>query len=156
MAQITPFLWFDGHLAEAIAFYTRVFGDSAVLSTTPYPPSPTGDPQGLMTATFRLANQDFVALSGDSPFHFSPAISFFISCSDQPEIDHYWDALIEGGQAMRCGWLTDQFGLTWQVVPATLGTLLSDPDPERAGRVTAAMLEMVKLDIAVLEAAHAA
>jgi predicted 3-demethylubiquinone-9 3-methyltransferase (glyoxalase superfamily) len=154
MPTITPCLWFDGRVQEAVAFYTSVFGDSAVLSTAPYPdgaPGPTGE---LMMATFRLAGQEFMALNGGPQYVFTPAVSFFVSVETQDEVDYFWDRLCEGGSPSQCGWLVDRFGLSWQIVPTALGRLMGDPDPERAGRVTQAMLGMTKIEIAGLVAAH--
>lgn len=154
MPTITPFLWFDDQLEAAVSFYCSVFGDSAVLESTRYPegaPGPTGQ---LMTATFRLAGQEFMGLNGGPHYAFSPATSFFVTCDTQDEVDHLWDALLDGGQAMQCGWLTDRFGVTWQVVPRVLGSLMGDPDPEKSARVVKAMMGMVKLDSAELQRAY--
>ena len=154
MPTITPFLWFDGQLEEAVAFYTSVFGDGVVLDSTPYPEGAPGPTGSLMMASFRIAGQDFMGLNGGPQYTFSPATSFFVSCEDQDEVDHLWDSLLEGGEAMQCGWLTDRFGVTWQIVPRLLGELMADPDPERVGRVMSAMLAMVKLDAVALQAAY--
>jgi len=147
MPTITPFLWFDNQLEEAMSFYASVFGDSAVLGT----PGPAGE---VMMATFRLAGQDFMGLNGGPMYAFTPAISLFVSCEGQDEVDYFWDRLCEGGSPSQCGWLVDRFGLSWQIIPTALGRLLGDPDRERAGRVMQAMLGMVKLDIAGLQAAY--
>lgn len=153
--EITPFLWFDGGVREAVDYYTSVFGDSAVLDATNYPegtPYPAGE---LMIATFELAGQRFMALNGGSQYAFTPAISFMVSVDTQAEIDDLWSKLTDGGAEIQCGWLTDRFGLSWQVVPNRLGELMSDPDPERSGRVAAALMGMVKIDLEALERAHA-
>ena len=154
MPTITPFLWFDGRVGEAVDFYTSVFGDSSVLDSAPYPegsPRPAGD---VMVATFRIAGQEFMALNGGPQFPFTPAVSFFVSCESQDEVDYLWDRLCDGGHPEQCGWLVDRFGLSWQVVPTALGQLMGDPDPERSARVMQAMLAMVKIDIAGLQATY--
>ena len=155
MATLTPFLWFNGRVEEAVEFYTSVFGDSAVEDISRYPegsPGPAGD---VMTATLSLAGQQLTILNGGPEYTLTPAFSFFVACADQAEVDHYWDRLCEGGKPVACGWLEDKFGVSWQVVPTVLGELLADPDPERSQRVMQAMLAMTKLDIAGLQAAHA-
>lgn len=155
MPKITPYLWFDGQVQEALDFYTSVFGDSAVLSVSRYPEGVPGAQAGeIMTATFRLADQEFMALNGGPHHTFSPAVSFFVTCDSQSEVDHYWDLLTDGGVEERCGWLRDRFGLSWQIVPDRLGELMGDPDPARAQRVAQALLDMVKIDIAELERAY--
>ena len=147
MPTITPFLWFDNQLEDAVAFYTSVFGDSAV-------PSSAGPSGGATMASFRLAGQDFMGLNGGPMYAFTPAISLFVSCEGQDEVDYYWDRLVEGGSPSRCGWLVDRFGLSWQIIPTALGRLMGDPDPERAGRVMQAMLAMTKIEVAGLQAAY--
>jgi predicted 3-demethylubiquinone-9 3-methyltransferase (glyoxalase superfamily) len=155
MQKITPFLWFD-HLAEEAANpYVSLFRDSKVTSVSRY-----GDgmplPEGrVMSITFQLAGQEFMALNGRPAFKFTEAISFFVNCETQEEIDGLWSKLTEGGEPSQCGWLKDRFGLSWQIVPRVLGDLIGDPDPEKAGRATQAMLKMGKLDIAELKRAHA-
>ena len=155
MPKPTPFLWFNGRLEEAVTFYTSVFPDSKVHHMERYP---DGSPDGLagqvMMASFSLDGQEVMALNGGPAHELSPAFSFFVSCEDQDEVDHYWDALIEGGEPSQCGWLVDRFGLSWQIVPTALGRLMSDPDRVRAGRVMQAMFGMVKLDVAGLQAAY--
>jgi predicted 3-demethylubiquinone-9 3-methyltransferase (glyoxalase superfamily) len=142
MGKITPFLWFDGRLAEAVAFYTSVFKDSLVVSINP------------MTATFVIEGQEFMGLNGGPMFTFNEAVSFFVRCETQDEVDYYWNALIaDGGQEGRCAWLKDRFGVSWQIVPAALGRHLSDPDREKANRVMLAMRSMNKIIIADLDAA---
>ena len=154
MPKITPFLWFDGRVGEVVDFYTSLFGDSAVLDTTRYPEGSPGPAGEVMIATFRLGGQEFMALNGGPQFEFTPAISFFVSCEGQDEVDHLWDRLVEGGSPGQCGWLVDRFGLSWQIVPTALGQLMGDPDPERAGRVMHAMLAMTKIEIAGLRDAY--
>jgi predicted 3-demethylubiquinone-9 3-methyltransferase (glyoxalase superfamily) len=153
MQKITPFLWFESQAEEAAAFYVSVFKNSQVIRITHYGEG-TSKPKGsVMTASFQIEGQDFVALNGGPEYTFSPAISFVVNCSDQEEIDDYWQKLSEGGRAVRCGWLVDKYGVSWQIVPRILGSLLSDTDDLRAQRVMTAMLGMVKLDIARLKEA---
>jgi predicted 3-demethylubiquinone-9 3-methyltransferase (glyoxalase superfamily) len=156
MQKITPFLWFDNNAEEAMDFYTSVFHESRVVDESRYgegAPVPAGT---LMSATIELEGQEFILFNGGPLFAFTEAVSMFVSCATQQEIDALWGRLTEGGEPGRCGWLKDRFGLSWQIVPPVLGTLLGDPDPEKAGRVMQAMLQMGKLDIAELErAAHA-
>jgi predicted 3-demethylubiquinone-9 3-methyltransferase (glyoxalase superfamily) len=154
MQKITPFLWFDGQAEEAMAFYTSVFKNSKVVSISRYGdagPAPKGT---VMTATFELEGQKFIALNGGPHFKFSPAISFFVSCETQAEVDELWDKLVEGGEPQRCGWLKDKYGLSWQIIPAALGVMLQDKDPKRSSRVMQAMLQMVKIDIGGLQQAY--
>jgi predicted 3-demethylubiquinone-9 3-methyltransferase (glyoxalase superfamily) len=154
MQKITPFLWFDGQAEEAMAFYTSVFKNSKVVSISRYGdagPAPKGT---VMTATFELEGQKFIALNGGPHFTFSPAISFFVSCETQAEVDELWDKLVEGGEPQRCGWLKDKYGLSWQIIPAALGVMLQDKDPKRSSRVMQAMLQMVKIDIGGLQQAY--
>jgi predicted 3-demethylubiquinone-9 3-methyltransferase (glyoxalase superfamily) len=142
MTTITPFLWFDGNLQEAVSFYASVFKQSRIISTNP------------MTAEFEIEGQRFMGLNGGPHYKFNEAVSFFISVKTQDEVDYYWDALLaDGGAETQCGWLKDRFGLSWQVIPETLGRLLSDPDRARAERAMHAMLKMKKIVIADLEAA---
>jgi predicted 3-demethylubiquinone-9 3-methyltransferase (glyoxalase superfamily) len=149
MQKITPFLWFDGKAEEAANFYVSVFKNSKVVSVTP---GPNGT---VMSATFQLNGQDFFALNGGPQFTFSPAVSFFVNCESQEEVDELWEKLSEGGKKERCGWLKDKYGLSWQIIPAVLGKLLRDKDPAKADRVMQAMLQMDKIDIKRLEQAYA-
>jgi predicted 3-demethylubiquinone-9 3-methyltransferase (glyoxalase superfamily) len=154
MQKITPFLWFDQQAEEAMNFYVSIFKDSKILNVNRYgdgAPLPSGT---VMTASFQISGQEFVALNGGPVFHFTPAISFVVSCKTQAEVDEYWDKLSEGGQEGQCAWLTDKFGISWQIVPTALGQLLSDPDSAKAGRVMQAMLQMKKIDIAGLQRAY--
>ncbi len=148
MQKITPFLWFDGNLEDAVKFYTSIFKNS---TTTNLMPDPGGK---LMSATFQLEGQEFIALNGGPMFKFTEAISFFIKCDTQEEIDELWEKLSEGGEKSRCGWLKDKFGLSWQVVPPVLGQMLSDTDTEKAGRVMQAMMQMDKIILADLHKAY--
>jgi predicted 3-demethylubiquinone-9 3-methyltransferase (glyoxalase superfamily) len=151
----TTCLWFDTEGEEAASFYTSVFKDSRIGSVSRYGEAGPGPAGTIITVEFELNGQKFIALNGGPEFTFSEAISFQIPCADQDEVDYYWDRLTEGGQESDCGWLKDKYGLSWQVVPAALSGLLSDPDPAKAQRATKAMLSMRKLDIAALRRAHA-
>lgn len=158
MKTIIPNLWFDREAEEAVKFYTSIFPNSSIDVVTHYGTEGFevhGMPEGLvMTIMFTLNGQKYSALNGGPHFKFSEAISFMIMCEDQAEVDHYWEKLGEGGKEGPCGWLTDKFGLSWQVTPLKLDELMRDPDPKKAGAVMNAMLQMKKLDIAALEAAY--
>ncbi len=157
--MITPCLWFDHQAEEAAVFYTGIFPESRIVSTTRYTAAGFefhGKPAGsVMTVNFELDGQPFVGLNGGPVFRFNEAVSFQIGCADQAEVDHYWDRLGAGGDpdARQCGWLKDRFGVSWQVVPWLLTELLQQPDVALAQRVTQAMLRMKKLDIAALRRA---
>jgi predicted 3-demethylubiquinone-9 3-methyltransferase (glyoxalase superfamily) len=153
MQKITPFLWFDGHAEEAMRFYLSIFDDAKVLSISRYGDAGPGPKGSVMTASFQLAGQTFIALNGGPAYTFTPAISFVVNCESQEEVDRYWSRLVEGGKPVQCGWLVDQFGVSWQIVPTVLGQLLQDPDPKRAQRAMQAMLGMQKIDIAGLKRA---
>jgi predicted 3-demethylubiquinone-9 3-methyltransferase (glyoxalase superfamily) len=153
-ARITPFLWFDGRAEEAATFYTAIFPQAKIVDQKRYGEAGPGQPGKLMSATFELDGQRFIALNGGPQFQFTPAISFFITCDTQQEVDHYWERLAaDGGEHIQCGWLKDKFGVSWQVVPRVLGEMLGDRDAARSQRVMAAMMQMKKLDIAKLEQA---
>jgi predicted 3-demethylubiquinone-9 3-methyltransferase (glyoxalase superfamily) len=156
-SKITPYLWFDEDAEEAIAFYSGIFPDARLIDSARYPEgSPGGMAGRFMTGTFELAGQRFVALNGGPQFRFTEAVSFFVRCDSAEEVDHYWAALTaDGGEESMCGWLKDRYGLSWQIIPATLMEYLSDPDREKAGRVMEAMLQMRKIDIAALDRAAA-
>jgi predicted 3-demethylubiquinone-9 3-methyltransferase (glyoxalase superfamily) len=154
MHKIRPFLWFDGKAEEAARFYTAIFANSRIVEVMRYGNAGPGPPGSVMSVTFELEGEEFVALNGGPQFSFTPAISFFVSCETQAEVDALWDRLVAGGQPQRCGWLTDKFGLTWQIVPKVLGEMLQDPDAGKSARVMRAMLGMVKLDIAALRNAY--
>ncbi len=157
MQKITPFLWFDDKAEEAAKFYTSVFKNSKILRTARYGDSGSqvsGMPKGtVMTVNFTLEGQEFVALNGGPVFKFTPAISFVISCKTQDEIDYFWEKLSQGGQQVQCGWLTDKYGVSWQVVPSMMDELMANKDPKKAENVMKAMLQMKKLDIAALKKA---
>jgi predicted 3-demethylubiquinone-9 3-methyltransferase (glyoxalase superfamily) len=148
MQKITPFLWFDGKAEEAAEFYTSIFKDSKITKVTP---GPNGT---VMSVVFQLEGQEFFALNGGPHFTFSPAISFFVNCETQGEVDALWEKLSAGGEKQRCGWLKDQFGVSWQVIPSALGRLLQDEDAAKSQRVLRAMMQMDKIDIAGLERAY--
>ena len=154
MQKITPFLWFDNQAEEAMNFYVGVFENSKVGNVTRYGDAGPGPKGSVMTASFELEGQQFTALNGGPHFKFTEAISFFVSCQTQAEVDKLWDKLSEGGQTQQCGWLKDKFGLSWQIIPVALMELMSDPDPERSRRVMEAMLQMTKIDIAKLRQAY--
>ena len=153
--KIRPFLWFDDNAEEAMNFYVSIFKNSEILSVSRYGEAGPGPAGTVMSATFRLDGQEFMALNAGPHFTFTEAISFFIDCESQDEVDELWEKLSEGGETSQCGWLKDIFGLSWQVIPSILGELLQDPDPERANRVMQAMLQMTKIDIAKLQHAYA-
>src|ERR687886_3027025 len=153
--KVTPCLWFDTQGEEAANFYTSVFDNSKVLDIARYGAAGPGPEGTVMTVTFELDGQRFVALNGGPQFTFSEAISFQVSCETQEEVDYFWSKLSEGGQEGPCGWLKDRFGVSWQIVPKVLPGLLADPDEERSQRVMEAMLKMKKIEIDELEEAAA-
>ncbi len=153
--KITPFLWFDNNLEEAIRFYTAIFKDSKVLEVRRYDETGPDGKTKIMTARFRLAGQEFMGLNGGPHFKFTEAVSFVVSCTTQREVDYYWRRLLAGGgQPSQCAWLKDRFGLSWQIVPVQLLELLGDKDPAKADRVMQAMFKMSKIDIKTLKRAH--
>ena len=143
MPKITPFLWFEDKAEEAARFYVSVFGHGKITNTNP------------MMTSFELEGQAFIGLNGGPKYHFTEAVSFFINCQSQSEVDHFWDKLSDGGEAKVCGWLKDRYGLSWQVVPDALGSLMGDPDRVKSQHVMQAMLKMKKIIIADLENAYA-
>jgi predicted 3-demethylubiquinone-9 3-methyltransferase (glyoxalase superfamily) len=154
MQKITPFLWFDGKAEEAMNFYVSVFKNSKVVSVNRFGEAGPGPKGTVMSATFQLEGQDFYALNGGPQFTFTPAISLFVNCETQEEVDELWDKLSEGGRKDRCGWLQDKYGLSWQIIPSVLGKMLQDKDAEKANRVMKAMLQMDKIDIKRLKQAY--
>lgn len=150
MPKTVPCLWFDEQAEQAAQLYTKIFPNSTVDSVSRYGPDMPAPEGSVMTVEFSLDGQQYVGLNGGPHFHFTEAVSFQIMCTDQDEVDHYWTRLSEGGEEGPCGWLKDRFGLSWQVVPTALVELMSDPDPDRAGRATQAMMGMKKIDIAEL------
>jgi predicted 3-demethylubiquinone-9 3-methyltransferase (glyoxalase superfamily) len=155
MQKITPFLWFDNKAEEAMNFYVSVFKNSKVVGVSRYGDAGPGPKGSVMTATFELEGQRFIALNGGPTFTFTPAISLFVNCETQQEVDDLWEKLSAGGREDRCGWLQDKYGLSWQIIPSTLMDLMQDKDPEKSKRVMQAMLQMVKIDIAGLKKAYA-
>jgi predicted 3-demethylubiquinone-9 3-methyltransferase (glyoxalase superfamily) len=151
MQKITPFLWFNGQAEEAANFYTSIFKNSKIVSVTRCGEGGPGPRGSVMSVTFQLEGQQFMALNAGPQFSFTPAISFFVNCQTQAEVDELWDKLSAGGKKERCGWLKDKFGLSWQIIPAALGELLGDKDPEKSKRAMQAMLQMDKIDIAKLQ-----
>ena len=148
--KITPCLWFDDKIEEAVNFYIEVFKDGEIRSVDHYPDG------RVLTIMFRLHNQEFMALNGGDMYKFTPAVSFSVDCKDQAEVDYFWDRLLEdGGRPDQCAWLQDRFGLSWQIVPRALTQLLAQPDRAAAGRVMQAMFQMQKIDVAALERASA-
>jgi predicted 3-demethylubiquinone-9 3-methyltransferase (glyoxalase superfamily) len=154
MPKQIPCLWFDGRAEEAAAHYTSIFPNSSIGAVSRYGPDMPMPEGTAMTVSFTLDGQEYVGLNGGPQFTFSEAISFQIACADQEEADHYWNRLVEGGEESQCGWLKDKFGVSWQVTPVEMMSLLQDPDPGRAQRATQAMLGMRRIDVAEIK--HAA
>lgn len=155
MQKITTFLWFDDQAEEAINFYTSIFPDSRIVEVSRYPEGAPGTAGKLLTATFELHGQQFMALNGGPQFQFTEAVSLFVSCETQAEVDSLWEKLLaDGGEEQMCGWLKDKYGLSWQIIPNALGELMSDPDPVKAQSVMQAMLQMRKIDVAELRRAY--
>jgi predicted 3-demethylubiquinone-9 3-methyltransferase (glyoxalase superfamily) len=152
--KITPFLWFDGKAEEAMNFYVSIFRNSRVVSVSRYGEVGPGPKGSVMSAVFQLEGQQFHALNGGPQYKFSPAISLFVDCETQQEVDELWGRLSAGGKTNRCGWLDDKFGLSWQIIPSVLGKYLQDKDPAKANRVMKAMMQMDKIDIARLQRAY--
>jgi len=155
MQKITPFLWFDGKAEEAVNFYVSIFKNSKIVRLTRCGDAGPGPKGSVMSATFQLDGQEFFALNGGPQFTFTPAISFFVNCETQEEVDELWEKLSAGGKKERCGWLRDKYGLSWQIIPSILGKLLQDKDAGKASRVMTAMLQMDKIDINRLQEAYA-
>jgi predicted 3-demethylubiquinone-9 3-methyltransferase (glyoxalase superfamily) len=154
MQKITPFLWFDDNAEAAVNFYTSLFKDSKIESVSHYGDEGYGEQGKVMSVNFQLNGQKFIALNGGPVYKFNPAISFFVNCESQEEVDFLWEKLTDGGEEVQCGWLTDKYGVSWQIIPSILGELLGDKDPEKAGRVMKAMLKMIKIDINKLKEAY--
>jgi len=152
--KITPFLWFDGNAEEAMNLYVSIFKNSKVVSVTRYGEAGPGPKGTVMAATFQLEGQQFYALNGGPQYKFTPAISLFVSCETQKEVDQLWDKLSAGGHKDRCGWLQDKYGLSWQIIPSMLGKMLADKNPRKSQSVMKAMLQMDKIDIAKLKQAY--
>ena len=151
--KIIPFLWFDNQAEDAMNYYVKLFNNSRVKNITRYGEAGPGPKDSVMTVSFELEGQEFTALNGGPMFKFTEAISFYVKCKSQDEVDYFWERLTEGGEEQPCGWLKDRFGVSWQIVPTVLVDMLNDPDPEKSKRVTEAMLKMKKIDIKVLKEA---
>jgi predicted 3-demethylubiquinone-9 3-methyltransferase (glyoxalase superfamily) len=154
--KITTFLTFDDQAEQAVEHYTSIFPSSRILSKNYYGEAGPGQPGQLMTAQFELEGQEFVALNGGPSFTFAQGISLLVTCETQDEVDQLWEKLSEGGEPGPCGWLTDKFGVSWQIIPRALGELLGDPDPQKSQRVMRAMLQMGKIEIEGLRQAYEA
>lgn len=154
MQKITTFLWFDGKAEEAANFYTSLFKDSKILHVARYGDAGPGPKGSVMLVTFQLEGQKFIALNGGPQYSFTPAISLFVDCDSQAEVDNLWDKLTAGGQEVQCGWLQDKFGLSWQIIPRALMEMMQDKDPVKSQGAFKAMLEMKKIDIAGLQRAY--
>ena len=154
MQKITPFLWFNGNAEEAMNFYVSVFKNSKVGRVARCGDAGPGPKGTVMSVTFELEGQEFMGLNGGPQFTFSPAISFFVNCETQAEVDELWEKLSAGGEKSRCGWLKDRFGVSWQIIPSALGRMLQDKDAEKSKRVMEAMLQMGKIDIQRLQQAY--
>jgi predicted 3-demethylubiquinone-9 3-methyltransferase (glyoxalase superfamily) len=154
MQKITPFLWFDNNAEEAMNFYTSIFKNSKIGKVSRYGDAGPGPKGSVMVGTFTLDGQEFMALNGGPHYKLTPAFSLVVNCETQEEIDDFWEKLSAGGQVMQCGWLTDKFGLSWQIVPTVLGELMSSGDPGKSKRVMQALLKMDKLIIAELRRAY--
>jgi predicted 3-demethylubiquinone-9 3-methyltransferase (glyoxalase superfamily) len=154
MQKITPFLWFNDQAEEAMNFYVSIFKNSKVGAVTRYGEAGPGPKGSVMTGSFQLEGQEFMALNGGPHFSFTPAISLFVNCETQAEVDELWEKLSAGGKKDRCGWLTDKYGLSWQIIPSTLGKLLHDKNPAKAKSVMNAMLQMTKIELARLQQAY--
>ena len=155
MQKITPFLWYDGNAEEAAKFYISIFKNSKMGKISRCGDAGPGPKGSVMSVTFQIEGQEFFALNGGPHFKFTPAISFFVNCETQQEVDDLWEKLSAGGRTDRCGWLQDKFDVSWQIIPAVLGQLLGDKDPQRANRAMQAMLQMTKIDIEKLQQAAA-
>ena len=153
MKSIVPFLWFDNQAEEAMKFYTSIFKNSKIVSVTRHPEGGPGFEGGVITGTFRINDQDFYVINGGPMFKFTEAISLFVNCENQDEVDYLWEKLSAGGQQQMCGWLKDKFGVSWQIIPTRLNELLTHKDPRKAQAAMKAMLKMKKIEVAKLEEA---
>ncbi len=154
MQKIRPFLWFDGKAEEAALFYIGIFKNATLGSVMRYGDAGPGPKGSVMLVTFTIEEREFIALNGSSQFSFTPAISFFVTCENQEEVDTYWERLRDGGNPLQCGWITDKYGVTWQIVPSGLTDMLQDEKQAKATAVMQAMMQMVKLDIRQLRQAY--
>jgi predicted 3-demethylubiquinone-9 3-methyltransferase (glyoxalase superfamily) len=154
MQKITPFLWFDGNAEEAMKFYTSIFKNSKIGEIRRLGDGGPGQKGSVTTGRFQIEGQDFMVLNGGPVFKFTPAISFFVDCETQQEVDQLWEKLSAGGETMQCGWLKDRFGVSWQIIPKALGELLGDKDAQKSQRVMKAMMKMIKIDVEGLKRAY--
>lgn len=154
MQKVTTFLWYDDKAEEAVNFYVSLFKNSKITNVARYGDAGPGPKGTAMTVSFQLEGQEFIALNGGPHYKFTPAISLFVNCESQEEVDSLWDKLSAGGRKDRCGWLQDKYGLSWQIIPTALMRLMGDPDPKKSARVMQAMLQMDKIDIRKLQEAH--
>jgi predicted 3-demethylubiquinone-9 3-methyltransferase (glyoxalase superfamily) len=154
MQKIIPCLWFNNQAEEATRFYTAIFKNSKLDNISYYGDAGPGTKGTVLMTTFQLNGQEIMALNGGPEYKFTPAISLFVNCENQEEVDYFWEQLSEGGEKGPCGWLTDKFGVSWQIVPTILGILMGDKDENKAARVMQAMLQMTKLDIKILQQAY--
>ena len=154
MQKILPCLWLDNQAEEAIKFYTSIFKNSKIDKVSYYGDEGPGNMGSVLTMTFQLNGQEFMALNGGPEYKFTPAMSLFVNCEDQEEVDYFWEKLSEGGEKGQCGWLTDKYGVSWQIVPTILGELMSDTDVKKVAKVMHALLQMKKLDIELLKKAY--
>jgi predicted 3-demethylubiquinone-9 3-methyltransferase (glyoxalase superfamily) len=154
MQKITPFLWFDDKAEEAANLYVSIFTNSKIINIARYGEAGPGPKGSVMTVTFELEGQQFMALNGGPHYKFSPAISFFVNCDTQAEVDQLWANLSAGGREVQCGWLQDKFGVSWQIIPKALMELMQDKDPVKSQRVFKAMLQMTKIDVEGLKRAY--
>ena len=154
MQKITTFLWFDNNAEEAMNFYVSIFKNSKVVNVSRYGEGGPGPKDSVITGTFQLEGQQFMALNGGPQFPFTEAISLFVNCENQQEVDELWEKLTDGGEESQCGWLKDKYGLSWQIIPTALGEMLSSKDPEKSGRAMQAMLKMQKIDVKTLRDAY--
>jgi predicted 3-demethylubiquinone-9 3-methyltransferase (glyoxalase superfamily) len=154
MQKIVPFLWFDGKAEEAANFYVSIFKNSKMGAVTRYGEAGPGPKGSVMIASFQIEGQEFTALNGGPQYAFTPAISFYVSCETQAEVDEFWEKLSAGGKTIQCGWLTDKYGVSWQIIPRTLMELMQDKDPVKSQRVFKAIMQMTKIDIEGLKRAY--
>jgi predicted 3-demethylubiquinone-9 3-methyltransferase (glyoxalase superfamily) len=152
--KIIPFLWFENQAEEAVNYYINIFNNSSIINITYYGEAGPGPMDNVITVTFELEGQEFTALNGGPMFKFTEAISFYVKCTSQDEVDYYWEKLTEAGEEQPCGWLKDKYGLSWHIVPTLLVEMLNDSDPEKVKRVTEAMLKMKKIDIKTLKQSY--
>jgi predicted 3-demethylubiquinone-9 3-methyltransferase (glyoxalase superfamily) len=154
MQKITPFLWFDGKAEEAANYYVSIFKNSKINHVSRYGDAGPGPKGSVMIVSFQVEGQSFTALNGGPQYKFTPAISLFVNCEDQAEVDHLWEKLSTGGATQQCGWLTDKYGVTWQIIPKALMELMQDKDPVKSQRVFEAMMKMNKIEVEDLKKAY--